>query len=233
MDYEEALQEALTAINAQSAQQEMAANIEAGNAAYGELKDTAETNRSIEKQRLAQRMADLGLGGTAQPLSVSNNYMMAGRSDIGDISAQNQNYTDVQNAMIKQADANAAAQAAQVTAAMNAAEDASELDEQMNKFDRYYRMYMAKKITASQFKKVTGMDVRGWARKRREQPKWTDEVVMPQLKNAADHAWFNDTVSYINNYANTNVKNGRMSKQAAAKWAINYFKNSAKVYGIK
>ncbi len=198
MDYEEALQEALTAINAQSAQQEMAANIEAGNAAYGELKDTAETNRSIEKQRLAQRMADLGLGGTAQPLSVSNNYMMAGKSDIGDISAQNQNYTDVQNAMIKQADANAAAQAAQVTAAMNAAEDASELDEQMNKFDRYYRMYMAKKITANQFKKVTGMDVRGWGAKKKKD---------------------NRPINGLYDYLNYSVDQGKMSpNEALAIW---------------
>ncbi len=166
MNYEEALKEALDAVNAQTAQQQMAANIEEGNAAYGQLKDQAAVNRSMEKQRLAKRMADLGLGGTPQPLSVSNNYMMAGNRDIGDISRQNKYYTDTQNAMIKQADANAAAQTARITAQMNAAQNASDLDEQINRFDRYYRMYMAKKMTRGQFKKLTGMDVRGWAVKR-------------------------------------------------------------------
>jgi hypothetical protein len=45
---------------------------------------------------------------------------------------------------------------------MGAAQDASELDEQMNEFNRLYRLYLARKITKNQFKAKTGLDVRGW-----------------------------------------------------------------------
>jgi hypothetical protein len=202
MDYEEALKEALAAVNSQRAQQGMAANIKAGNAAYGQLKEQAAASRSLEKQRLAKRMADMGIA-APQSLTVQNNSMMAGNRDIGDVSRQNQSYTGMQNAMIKQANADAATQAAGITAQMNAAEDAADLEEKMNEFDRYYRMYTAKKITASQFRKKTGMDVRGWGRPRpdKDPNSWFD------LSNLAD--------KQEADFLKTQIKNGNMTLQEA------------------
>jgi hypothetical protein len=161
MNYDEALKQALAAAGSQTAQQGIAANITEGNNSYNQLVSQQATNNKLEQQRLAQRMANMGIAAPSS-LTIENNTMMSGRNDIGDIQRQNQAYTGVQNAMIDQTDANAAAQSAEITANMNAAQNASILDEQRSKMERYYNLYANKKMTANQFKKLTGINAKAW-----------------------------------------------------------------------
>jgi len=161
MDYSEALQKALEAANAQTAQQSIAANIAEGNNAYNQIAENAALTRKLEAQRLAQRLSDMGASPSS--LTTQNNSVLAGYKNAGAINSQNQAYTAAQNAMITQANANAAAQSASITANMNAAQNASNITEMQSKYDRYYDLYTNKKMTANQFKKLTGIDVKSWA----------------------------------------------------------------------
>jgi hypothetical protein len=163
--------------------------------------------KNMERQRLAQRMTDLGLG-AAPSLTIQNNSMMAGQRDIGDIGRANQNYTDTVNSMIGQTNANAAAQGAGFTAGINEAKANSELDNKMQEFDRYYKLYMAKRITRNQFKAKTGLTVNGWAARRNTNVNPLDDNINPS-------EGINSTYEYLN-YA---VDQGRMSpNEALAIW---------------
>lgn len=75
------------------------------------IKNMAAVSRSLEQQRIVKRMAETGISALPS-LTVQTGPVMAGSREIGDISAQNQNYTDTQSAMMHQAKANTAAQAA-------------------------------------------------------------------------------------------------------------------------
>jgi hypothetical protein len=169
MGYDEALAEALAAANAQGAQQQMAGNIQTGNNAYNQMAQIQAAAKNMERQRLAQRMQDIGLGAPSS-MTIQNNSMMAGQRDIGDIGRANQNYADTVNSMIGQTNANAAAQGAGFTAGINEAQANSELEQKMQEFERLYRLYTAKRITRNQFKAKTGLTVNGWEASRPKPP---------------------------------------------------------------
>jgi hypothetical protein len=89
--------------------------------------------------------------------------------------------------MINQTNANATAQGAGFTADINSAENAALLDEETAKLERYYKLFIARKLPASTFKKLTGIDARLYARSR-PKPKDPDDF-FPTDGNLSDRGF--------------------------------------------
>lgn len=136
-------------------------NITNGNNLYNQLKSEAAQSRSMADANLKKRLSDLNQ--SSQSLTTSNNATMAGMNDLGNINAQQQGFINQQNALQQQANLQSQAQAADIYANNYANQSNAELTDANSKFDIYYNLYNNKKITASQFKKLTGIDVRAYS----------------------------------------------------------------------
>lgn len=123
---------------------------------YNDLKQALAQNQALANANLKKRMADIGQG---QSLTVENNRQMANQNNLGNVALQQQAFTDYQNALNQQTQANAAAQASQIYADNYANKTNALLNDENNKFSTYYNLYLKKKITAKQFKSLTGVDV--------------------------------------------------------------------------
>lgn len=136
-------------------------NITNGNNLYNQLKSEAAQSRSMADANLKKRLSDLNQ--SSQSLTASNNAAMAGMNDLGNINAQQQGFINQQNALQQQVNLQSQAQAADIYANNYANQSNAELTDANNKFDIYYNLYNNKKITASQFKKLTGIDVKEYS----------------------------------------------------------------------
>jgi len=136
-------------------------NITNGNNLYNQLKSEAAQSRSMADANLKKRLSDLNQ--SSQSLTASNNAAMAGMNDLGNINAQQQGFINQQNALQQQVNLQSQAQAADIYANNYANQSNAELTDANNKFDIYYNLYNNKKITASQFKKLTGIDVKAYS----------------------------------------------------------------------
>lgn len=136
-------------------------NITNGNNLYNQLKSEAAQSRSMADANLKKRLSDLNQ--SSQSLTAFNNAAMAGMNDLGNINAQQQGFINQQNALQQQVNLQSQAQAADIYANNYANQSNAELTDANNKFDIYYNLYNNKKITASQFKKLTGIDVKEYS----------------------------------------------------------------------
>lgn len=128
----------------------------AGNA-YDGLKQEAAYNQALIDDNLKKRMNDIGAG---QSLTVQNNAQMANLNNLGNIGRQQQAYTDYQNMLNAQTQAAAAAQQAEIYANNYANQSNALINDENNKFNTYYNLYLNNKMTAKQFKALTGIDVK-------------------------------------------------------------------------
>ncbi len=148
-------------------------------AQYGQLKNEAYVNNALAERGRRENVANRGLsgaGGTSQTLQQRNTAALLGT--LGDVSRQQQDYTDDVNLAL----ANLATQyGADVTSleASNAAKRNEALikqsqwqadydmdwhkmlqDEQQDTFKQAYNLYLKRFITAAQFQAMTGIALR-------------------------------------------------------------------------
>lgn len=148
-------------------------------AQYGQLKNEAYVNNALAERGRRENIANRGLsgaGGTSQTLQQRNTAALLGT--LGDVSRQQQDYTDDVNLAL----ANLATQyGADVTSleASNAAKRNEALikqsqwqadydmdwrkmlqDEQQDTFKQAYNLYLKRFITAAQFQAMTGVALR-------------------------------------------------------------------------
>lgn len=148
-------------------------------AQYGQLKNEAYVNNALAERGRLENIANRGLsgaGGTSQTLQQRNTAALLGT--LGDVSRQQQDYTDDVNLAL----ANLATQyGADVTSleANNAAKRNEALikqsqwqadydmdwhkmlqDEQQDTFKQAYNLYLKRFITAAQFQAMTGIALR-------------------------------------------------------------------------
>ncbi len=148
-------------------------------AQYGQLKNEAYVNNALAERGRRENIANRGLsgaGGTSQTLQQRNTAALLGT--LGDVSRQQQDYTDDVNLAL----ANLATQyGADVTSleASNAAKRNEALikqsqwqadydmdwhkmlqDEQQDTFKQAYNLYLKRFITAAQFQAMTGIALR-------------------------------------------------------------------------
>ena len=146
---------------------------------YGQLKNEAYVNNALAERGRRENIANRGLsgaGGTSQTLQQRNTAALLGT--LGDVSRQQQDYTDDVNLAL----ANLATQyGADVTSleASNAAKRNEALikqsqwqadydidwhkmlqDEQQDTFKQAYNLYLKRFITAAQFQAMTGIALR-------------------------------------------------------------------------
>lgn len=175
MDYHEALKQAVAEAKKQP-------NINNGQNEYNDIKHKAAIAEQYERQKLAERIS--AAGGSNVPLTIQSRDDMANKAIQGAITNTEKNYTQYLNDLTAQANANAEAQSAGFTADFNAAQNASVMNQNMNDLDRYYALYMNGKMTSSQFKKKTGLDVHTY--KDQSEPKTDEQKFIDNINQFVD-----------------------------------------------
>jgi hypothetical protein len=145
---------------------------------YAPLRGDAYTQNLLAQKRLKERMANMGLsatGGTSGTLE--NQNAMGLQSNLGSLARQKQKIIDDANSQIallgqnyatdqSTASADIASQEQTALLAQYEKDRAYEMEQEQIKFDKAWALWQKKKITAKQFKDMTGIDVKTYSVKK-------------------------------------------------------------------